>query len=109
MDEKLNKDPSTWAEVYQKNLERQMGSTSQLASEMLADSDKKDARKNRVISYLIGVIIVLVLGLIGSNIYWVYQWNSYDYVSQDGDGYNYYNSDVEGDVQNGAADQAEGE
>ena len=104
MDEKLNKDPSTWAEVYQKILERQMGSTSQLASEMLADSDRKDARKNRVISYLIGVIIVLVLGLIGSNIYWVYQWNSYDYVSQDGDGYNYYNSDVEGDILNGAAD-----
>ena len=26
---------------------------------------------------------------------------SYDYVSQDGEGYNYYNSDVEGDVENG--------
>ena len=27
---------------------------------------------------------------------------SYDYVSQDGEGYNYYNSDIEGDVSNGA-------
>lgn len=27
---------------------------------------------------------------------------SYDYVSQDGEGYNYYNSDIEGDVNNGA-------
>ena len=46
--------------------------------------------------------IATLAALVGTNIYWIYQWNSYDYVSQDGDGYNYYNSDVEGDIDNGA-------
>ena len=45
--------------------------------------------------------IVTLTALVGTNIYWIYQWNSYDYVSQDGNGYNYYNSDIGGDVNNG--------
>ena len=45
--------------------------------------------------------IVSLAALVGTNLYWIYQWNSYDYVSQDGDGYNYYNSDVDGDISNG--------
>ena len=45
--------------------------------------------------------LVTLAALIGTNIYWIYQWNSYDYISQDGEGYNYYNSDVGGDVTNG--------
>ena len=45
--------------------------------------------------------LVTLAALIGTNIYWIYQWNSYDYISQDGEGYNYYNADVEGDVNNG--------
>lgn len=53
--------------------------------------------------------VVTLIALVGTNIYWIYQWNSYDYVSQDGEGYNYYNSDVEGDISNGAEDQTEEE
>lgn len=53
--------------------------------------------------------IATLAALVGTNIYWIYQWNSYDYVSQDGEGYNYYNSDIEGDIKNGTADQAEEE
>ena len=45
--------------------------------------------------------VVTLIALVGTNLYWIYQWNSYDYVSQDGDGYNYYNSDVDGDISNG--------
>ena len=48
--------------------------------------------------------IVTLTALVGTNLYWIYQWNSYDYVSQDGEGYNYYNSDVEGDITNGSED-----
>lgn len=46
--------------------------------------------------------LVTLIALIGTNLYWIYEWNSYDYISQDGDGYNYYNSDVEGDITNGS-------
>ena len=45
--------------------------------------------------------LVTLVALIGTNLYWIYEWNSYDYISQDGDGYNYYNSDIEGDISNG--------
>ena len=36
---------------------------------------------------------------------WIEYLSQYDFVSQDGEGYNYYNSDVGGDVSNGAAGQ----
>ena len=48
--------------------------------------------------------LVTLAALIGTSIYWIYVFNSYEYVSQDGEGYNYYNSEVEGDINNGTAD-----
>lgn len=100
--EKEGKKPKNWTEVYQKIADRQMERADRLVSEVLSDADKKDKRKSVL-------ILVLIFGLIISNAYWLYQWSSYDYISQDGEGYNYYNSDVEGDILNGAADQAEEE
>ena len=100
--EKEGKKPENWTEVYQKIADRQMERADRLVSEVLSDADKKDKRKSVL-------ILVLIFGLIISNAYWLYQWSSYDYISQDGEGYNYYNSDVEGDILNGAADQAEEE
>lgn len=47
-------------------------------------------------------IFVLICLLVASNMVWLYVFQSYDYVSQDGEGYNYYNSRVEGSVYNGA-------
>lgn len=64
-------------------------------SELIKDAQAQAKR------WFIAFIATLV-ALVGTNIYWIYQWNSYDYVSQDGEGYNYYNSDIEGDVDNGA-------
>lgn len=64
-------------------------------SELIADT--RSQAKRWFIAFL-----VTLAALFGTNICWIYQWNSYDYVSQDGHGYNYYNSDVEGDVDNGA-------
>lgn len=37
-----------------------------------------------------------------NNQHWIDYLSQYDFVSQDGEGYNYYNSDVGGDVNNGA-------
>lgn len=48
------------------------------------------------------VIIMLILLLVGTNMAWLYVFQSYDYVSQDGEGQNYYNHEVGGDVFNGA-------
>lgn len=53
------------------------------------------------------VIICLIIMLVGTNMAWLYVFQSYDYVSQDGDGYNYYNNKVGGDVYNGAENQSE--
>lgn len=43
--------------------------------------------------------------LIGTNLCWIYQYNSYDYVSQDGEGINNINTGDQGDLQNGAEGQ----
>lgn len=73
-----------------------------MVSELIHDIKSQSKR------WFIAFLITLV-ALVGTNAYWIYQWNSYDYVSQDGDGYNYYNSDVEGDIDNGTENQAEEE
>lgn len=44
-----------------------------------------------------------------SNQRWIEYLSQYDFVSQDGEGYNYYNSDVGGDVVNGAENPQEAE
>lgn len=48
------------------------------------------------------VILLLIVLLVGTNMAWLYVFQSYDYVSQDGEGYNYFNRDVEGSVYNGS-------
>lgn len=47
------------------------------------------------------VITLLITLLVGTNMVWLYVFQSYDYVSQDGEGYNYYNKEIGGDVHNG--------
>lgn len=74
---------STWNEVEN------------LVSELIKDVKAQSKR------WFIAFVVTLI-ALVGTNLYWIYEWNSYDYISQDGDGYNYYNSDVEGDVTNGS-------
>ncbi len=55
------------------------------------------------------VIVLLIILLVGTNMAWLYVFQSYDYVSQDGEGYNYYNHEVEGDVFNGAESESKKE
>lgn len=66
-------------------------------SELIQDIQRQAKR------WFIAFLVTLV-ALIGTNIYWIHVFNSYEYVSQDGEGYNYYNSEVEGDINNGTAD-----
>lgn len=62
-------------------------------------SDARSQAKRWFIAFL-----VTLAALFGTNVYWIYVFNSYEYVSQDGEGFNYYNSDVEGDIENGTTD-----
>lgn len=48
--------------------------------------------------------IITLAALIGTNAYWIHILNTYEYVYQDGTGENYYNNEIGGDVNNGAAD-----
>ena len=52
------------------------------------------------------VTLVLTLALFISNMIWLYVFQCYDYISyevieQDGDGHNFYNNNIQGDVLNG--------
>lgn len=44
--------------------------------------------------------IVTLVALIGTNAYWIYVFNSYEYVDQYGDGINNVNSGTQGDMTN---------
>lgn len=54
-------------------------------------------------------IFVLLAILFITNGIWIYVFQSYDYVTQDGEGQNYYNREVGGDVYNGAEGQSKEE
>lgn len=54
-------------------------------------------------------IFVLIVLLVGTNMAWLYVFQSYDYVTQDGEGYNYYNREVGGDVYNGTENKSKKE
>ena len=65
-----------------------------LVTEVFRDNQRQAKR------WFVAFLITLA-ALVATNTYWIYVLNSYEYVSQDGEGYNYYNSDVGGDVRNG--------
>lgn len=52
-------------------------------------------------------IFVLLAILFITNGIWIYVFQSYDYVTQDGGGYNYFNHDVDGSVYNGAESESQ--
>ena len=49
--------------------------------------------------------ILTMAALIGTNAYWIYAFNSYDYISQDGEGINNINTGEQGYLENGTASQ----
>ena len=48
--------------------------------------------------------LITLAALVGTNAAWIYVFNSYEYVYQDGEGENYYNNEIGGDVDNGTTD-----
>lgn len=79
-----------------------------LAMEIISGKSRASRNKTFVIVVL---AIALVAAAIGSSVVnyhndekWRKLFSEYDYVSQDGNGVNYYNADVGGDVANGATD-----
>ena len=49
--------------------------------------------------------VITFVALIGTNLYWINQYSSYDYVSQDGEGINNINTGDQGDLKNGTESQ----
>lgn len=82
------------------------------ATEIINMLGNQCTRLVKIIRYILIFAGFVVLGLTASNIRysqanernnqrWIEYLSQYDFVSQDGEGYNYYNSDVGGDVVNG--------
>lgn len=81
-----------------------------LASEMYEDLKRANQFKEKVIKWLIMVILVLVFLLAGTNVYHIYQWSQFDTVvvdSGEGGGYaNYAQGDNTGGIFNGEGSRA---
>lgn len=107
--EKIKENLEAWEDIEKKHAEMQYRET--LASEVIAWSHKVSKTKDFAIGCLVVGIIIVGIGMAIINYCndrdWRELFSSYDYVSQDGEGYNYYNSDIGGDVENGAENQEE--
>lgn len=83
----------------------EMMSRELLASEVIAWSHRVARAKDFAIGCLTAGIVIVGIGMAVINYCndrdWRDLFSSYDYVSQDGEGYNYYNSNIKGDVNNG--------
>ena len=53
--------------------------------------------------------IITLIALVGTNMAWLYVFQSYEYVSQDGEGVNNANSGTQGDLNIGAEGKAQEE
>lgn len=73
----------------------------------LAKSVVEQAKRQTKMWFI--AFMVTLVALIGTNVYWIYTVNNYDYVYQDGSGQNNYNNNVDGDVHNVTADKEEEE
>ncbi len=67
----------------------------------LIEQSKAQTRHAKVLTYIIaGLLVLSVCGNIGQALYSLYTWQSYEYVSQDGEGINNINSGSQGDLSN---------
>jgi len=71
----------------------------------------REIKRQALIGLISTILVALIIGAIcayqmtinyKNDISWKELFNSYDFVSQDGNGENYYNNDVGGNVNNGA-------
>lgn len=77
-----------------------------LAMEMIQNERAKHKAKDIAVVCLAVAVVVITISLSIINyindVDWRSLFSSYDYVSQDGNGQNYYNSEIRGDVNNGS-------
>lgn len=89
-----------------------------LASEIIAGREKTINAMTKFIRCFAFVVAFVIAGLLFVNYQqtktieknnqgWIDYLSEYDFVSQDGEGLNYFNRDVEGSVYNGAENQDE--
>ncbi len=67
-----------------------------------------ETAKHQARMWFIAFLITFV-GLIGTNLSWIYVWQLYDTISQDGSGINSYRTEVQGDIINGTENPGEEE
>lgn len=95
------------------NKENKELTTEHLAMEVLKQEQEKSKAKDRgnIFSFIVSVLLIALLAysytyftdkFCQNDKEWRELFGSYDYVSQDGNGENYYNSDIGGNVNNGA-------
>lgn len=114
MDENKNTMPNfhNWDEVI-KFAGDAINSNNSLAAQAIDSHEKlstelmKDAE--RKIKHWIIAFLVTLAALFATNIYWIYTFQSYEYVSQDGDGINNVNTGEQGDLINGTENEAKEE
>lgn len=97
MDEKKLEDVQNWNDAERMIAQKLVESNDSLARSVVEQS--KAATKKWFIAFL-----VTLAALVATNAAWLYVFNSYEYVYQDGEGQNNYNSNVDGDVENVATD-----
>ena len=97
----------TWQDVF--GTVAGMARNQQTATEMILDEQRRSKAKNVGMVCLTVLSTVAIIGLLIVNHLNVREFvgflSEYDFVSQDGEGFNYYNSDVGGNVINGAEDK----
>lgn len=82
------------------------------AMEIIGGLGRQLERLEKLAKYAIIAVTVIFIGLLTVNYrhavshetinkQWLEYISQYDFVTQDGDGYNYFNSDIDGDVVNG--------
>lgn len=97
MDEKKLEGVQNWNDAERMIAQRLVESNDSLARSVVEQS--KAATKKWFIAFL-----VTLAALVATNAAWLYVFNSYEYVYQDGEGQNNYNSNVDGDVENVTTD-----
>lgn len=99
MDEKQNNMPDfrNWEEITDFMAET-VKSNQSLASETIAHSSKH--ARNWFIAFL-----VTLIALVATNLFWIYEWSSYEYVSQDGAGVNAINTGNQEDMNIGTENE----
>ena len=83
----------TWSDAERLIAERLLESNDSLARSAI-DQANRNVKKWFIIA------AIAIAALVLTNSYWIYVFNSYEYVYQDGDGQNNYNNDIGGDVSN---------